>query len=283
MAQIPRTSPAVVISTYNRPRALNRVLLALSRQTVRPSQILIGDDGSGPETRGLICQWIDRGLPVEHVWHEDSGYRKTIIMNQAFSKVRSALTIFMDGDCIPGPKFVEDHLNLSEPGFILAGPRILASQGYTEQLEGNQQIDFFHQATARVLSQRMSGSINRLAPLIRLPDGAWRRAKPKKWELVRGCNFSVESKHVWAVDGFEESLYGWGPDDSDIAVRLLNLGLSIKSGRFACPVLHLWHKEESRHGLTKNREYLQNALSEGRVKAVRGLSSHDLKAPVETY
>jgi hypothetical protein len=255
--------------------------MALSRQSIGPAQILIGDDGSGPETRELISRWGANGLPVEHVWHDDLGYRKTVVMNQAFARVRAPLTIFMDGDCIPGPNFVEDHLSLSEPGFILAGPRILACPQYTKLIETNQAIDFFDQSIFKLLAHRFSGSINRLAPLMRLPDGPWRRAKPKKWELVRGCNFSVESKYIWAVDGFEESLYGWGPDDSDIAVRLLNHGLSIKSGRFACPVLHLWHKEESRNGLQKNREYLQTALSERRIRAVKGLSSHSLKKPIQ--
>ena len=272
---------AIVISTYNRPGALSRVLLALSQQTIAPSQILIGDDGSGPETRQLISGWRQKGLPIEHTWHEDSGYRKTIIMNQAFAKVRCPLTIFIDGDCIPSPSFVEDHLDLSEPGFILAGPRILASPAYTQLMEADQKADFFNQSLFRQIMCRISGEVNRLAPLVRLPDGAWRRSKPKKWELVRGCNFSVETKHVWAVDGFEENLYGWGPDDSDIAVRLINHGLSIKSGRFACPVLHLWHKEESRNGLEKNREYLQNAIAQRRINAVKGLSSHGLTAPPE--
>jgi glycosyltransferase involved in cell wall biosynthesis len=271
---------AVVVSTYNRPRALDLVLKGLADQEIAPNQIVIGDDGSGPQTQQIIDLWKERGLPIERCWHPDEGYRKTIIMNRAFSKVRQPLTIFLDGDCIPSRRFVSDHLTLSEPGFILAGPRILANSRYTQDLESGIAANWENLTAIDVLRLRMNGSINRIGPLVRLPDGPWRRAKPKKWQLVRGCNFSVATRDVWNCDGFEESLYGWGPDDSDIAVRLINGGLKVKTGRFACPVLHLWHKEESRQGLEKNRRYLQSAIDERRTRAVTGLSSHGLACPI---
>lgn len=272
---------AVVISTYNRPRALQLVLLGLSRQLVPPSQIVIGDDGSGEETRQIINHWRQSGLPIEHCWHSDEGYRKTIIMNHAVSRVKEPLTIFLDGDCIPSPMFVADHIRLHEPNVINAGPRILADWRLTGELEAAGNDIWFHRGSLSSLQDRVKGRINRLLPLISLPDGSWRNRNPRKWQLVRGCNFSVATEAVWQVDGFEESLYGWGPDDSDIAVRLINSGLRVKSARFACPVLHLWHKEESRQGLERNRSYLQSAIEERRTKAVTGLSAHGFSRPNE--
>jgi GT2 family glycosyltransferase len=261
---------SVVISTYNRPKALNLALAGLSQQRVKPQQILVGDDGSGPETKTVIQRWAEQGLPIEHIWHEDLGYRKTIIMNKALATVRSARCVFLDGDCVPLAGFLEDHVRYSEQGYILAGPRILASESLSAKIEGEEasSVDF---TVSTWLLHRIKGDVNRLAPLIRLPDGQWRKKHPRKWELVRGCNFSLETKHALEVGGFEESLYGWGPDDSDIAVRLINLGLRVKSLRFAAPVLHLWHKEEDRGHLQRNREYLADAISSRRIHAVRGL------------
>lgn len=269
---------AVVVSTYNRPRALDLVLMGLSNQTCLPKEIIIADDGSTKETAELINRWQDAGLPVKHVWHEDRGYRKTIIMNQAFSMVTARHTIFMDGDCIPLENFVAHHVKYFEERCVLAGPRILASKAFTERLEqGRERIH--SESFVYWIQKKLHGEINRLGPLITLPDGGWRRAKPKKWELVRGCNFSVGSRYVWDVDGFEESLYGWGPDDSDIAVRLINKGLSVKTLRFAAPVLHLWHREEDRGNLQKNRDYLLSAISDKRTQALVGLSSHHYLKP----
>jgi GT2 family glycosyltransferase len=261
---------SVVISTYNRPKALNLALAGLSRQRLQPQQILIGDDGSGPETEAVIRRWAQQGLPIEHLWHEDVGYRKTIIMNKALANVRTSRCVFLDGDCVPLAGFVEDHVRYAQADRILAGPRILASASFSAALEsiGPSSLNF---TPTTWLLHRLSGNVNRLTPLIRLPDGGWRNKNPRKWELVRGCNFSVESKHLLEVGGFEESLHGWGPDDSDIAVRLINLGLQVKSLRFAAPVLHLWHKEEDRGNLQRNREYLNDAIATGRIQAILGL------------
>jgi hypothetical protein len=98
----------------------------------------------------------------------------------------------------------------------------------------------------------------------------------KNWRLVRGCNFAVRLEDVLAVDGFEESLEGWGPDDSELTVRLLNNGLLVKNLRFAVPVLHLWHKEESRQNITRNRGYLQEAIETKKIHAAVGISSRRL-------
>lgn len=261
---------SVVVSTYNRPRALNLVLRGLSEQSLPPDEIVIGDDGSGEPTRSVIDLWRTRGLKITHCWHEDRGYRKTIIMNEAVSRARGDLLMFLDGDCVPLPSFVEDHISLHEAGWIHAGPRILADRWLTAQLESRSED--IRLSPRFFLVNRVQGHINRLAPLIRLPDGGWRRSYPNKWELVRGCNFSVSKQAVLAVDGFEGGLFGWGPDDSDIAVRLINAGLKVKSLRFAAPVLHLWHAEESRNNLEQNRQYLQEAMQSKRIRAKLGIS-----------
>jgi hypothetical protein len=84
----------------------------------------------------------------------------------------------------------------------------------------------------------------------------------------------VETTRLWAVDGFEECLEGWGYDDSELAVRLLNAGAEVKTLRFASPVLHLWHKEELRDRLSANGLHLNAAIIEKRTKAIKGLSCH---------
>jgi GT2 family glycosyltransferase len=268
---------AVVVSTYNRPKALNLVLEGLFHQKVQARQIVVGDDGSTQETNEVIESWRARGLPVEHCWHEDRGYRKSVIMNQAIRMVKQPLCIFTDGDCVPLEGFVRDHVRYAEAGFILAGPRMLANESLTQALESGSD-SCLGKSLMWWLKQGLCRNVNRLTPLIHLPDGAWRKSAPRKWEWVRGCNFSVETKHVWRVGGFEENLFGWGPDDSDIAVRMINAGVRVKSLRFAAPVLHLWHKEESRVTLEQNLAYLHAALVEKRTRATAGFPDEEIAA-----
>ena len=268
---------AVVVSTYNRPKALNLVLQGLFTQKIQARQIVVGDDGSTEEPRDVVESSKSRGLPVEHCWHEDRGYRKSIIMNQAMRMVNQPLSIFTDGDCVPLEGFVRDHVGYAEAGHILAGPRMLASAALTQKLESEAE-SCLRRSIFWWLGQRACGNINRLLPLVHLPDGAWRKSSPTKWEWVRGCNFSVETKQIWRVGGFEENLFGWGPDDSDIAVRMINAGVRVKSLRFAAPVLHLWHKEESRVTLEQNLAYLHAALAEKRTRASAGFSDEEISA-----
>jgi glycosyltransferase involved in cell wall biosynthesis len=265
---VSKPNVTVVISTYNRPNALRLVLEGLANQSCRPAAIHIADDGSDGRTLEVIEHYAQK-LPIRHFWHEDLGYRKTVIMNQALEAVETPLSIFLDGDCIPLPTFVEDHVAMHATNAIVAGPRILASAALTSRLEQNQSISALQSPWFWIRS-RLSNDINRLAPIIHLrPAAKWRDRTPLKWELVRGCNFSVETYLAKLVGGFEESLYGWGPDDSDIAVRLINAGARVKSGRFSAPVLHLWHREEDRGYLQKNREYLQIAIQDKRTRAIK--------------
>lgn len=262
---------AVVLSTYNRPKALDLVLQGLSLQSYAPQQIVIGDDGSGQETSRVIEKWLSRGLPIEHCWHEDKGFRKTIIMNEAIRRVSAGYVIFMDGDCIPFRDFVKDHVSYRESGWVLAGGRILASQHLTEELELRKR-DFFRISILGWWVLRLNKQINRWLPLIRLPDGIWRKQQATKWELVRGCNFSVDLKALKAVNGFDETLDGWGMEDSDLAVRLINSGLKVKTLRYAAPQLHLWHKEEDRSKAKRNTDFLNETISTKRIRALKGLS-----------
>ena len=263
---------AVLVSTYNRPKALNLVLGGLANQFLAPTQVIIADDGSSQTTKEVIDYWRSQGLPLEHCWHEDRGYRKTKIMNEALRKVHAELCIFLDGDCIPLPSFVSNHLEMAEPKSISAGPRILASKRFTQQLELRGDINRLVHWSFWI-ARRLKGDVNRINQLFYIPDGPWRRMQPRNWGLVRGCNFSAPLIDVLAVDGFEEKLEGWGPDDSDLAVRLINYGLRVKNLRFAAPVLHLWHEEESRLNLACNREYLRSAIEERRVQALAGISA----------
>jgi 23S rRNA A2030 N6-methylase RlmJ len=57
-------------------------------------------------------------------------------------------------------------------------------------------------------------------------------------------------------------------------VRLLRSGLRRKEGRFAVPVLHLWHPEQDRSQETNNRQRLQQVIESTTIRAVFGLDQY---------
>ena len=111
--------------------------------------------------------------------------------------------------------------------------------------------------------------------MIDLPDGAWRRAKPKRWRGARSCNLAAFTDDLVAVDGFDCAYRGWGLEDIDLAMRLMHAGVRRKDGRFATGVLHLWHQEHDRTRLPENRSMLSEVVATSRVVAARGLSRLD--------
>src|SRR5262249_11973859 len=126
---------SVVVTTYNAEPALDAVLRGLSRQTDRCFEIIIADDGSGPTTRDVVSAWSSRtDLPIRHVWQPDSGFRLAEVRNRAIQASRGDYCIFLDGDCIPRHDFVAAHRHLAEPGWLVAGNRILLSRDFTERV-----------------------------------------------------------------------------------------------------------------------------------------------------
>ena len=75
----------LLITTYNRPDALELCLMSVLRQTHLPDELLIADDGSTADTKELIDIYRTKfPIPLIHIWHEDKGFRRTVILNRAF-------------------------------------------------------------------------------------------------------------------------------------------------------------------------------------------------------
>ena len=86
---------SVVVSTYERPDALDAVLRGLSRQSDRNFEVVVADDGSGAATAAVIAQWKDRlGVPLAHARHEHAGFRAAEIRNRAIVASKGALLRF---------------------------------------------------------------------------------------------------------------------------------------------------------------------------------------------
>ncbi|MGE3147550.1 MAG: glycosyltransferase family 2 protein [Pseudorhodoplanes sp.] len=264
---------SVIVTTYERPSALNAILRGLDEQTDRDFEIVVADDGSGPETAAMVKRWRDAtDIPVAHVWQENRGFRAGAIRNRAIRQSRGAICIFLDGDCIPRPDFVARHRALAEPGFFVAGNRILLSPEMTDEIlsEGWPAGQWNILTWAR---RRMTGGINRLAPLIPLPLGPLRKLEARRWRGARSCNLAVRREDLLRVDGFDSAFTGWGLEDSDLIVRLIRSGVRRKDGRFATGVLHLWHHHSDRGRLPENQKKLDAVMAAERVRAVEGLST----------
>ena len=259
---------SVIVSTYNRPDALSLILKSFNYQTDRHFEVIVADDGSGKETRKVINRSIiDSNYPITHVWQEDIGFRLAMIRNRAAIKAKGDYLIFLDGDCIPRPSFIEYHRKLAQHGFLVAGNRILLSESFSS-IVLNKEEKIWNYSFTKWFKIYLNKGINRVHPLIIIPFFNLFRNLNNKWKRARGCNFALFKDDYFKVNGSDSDFTGWGYEDSDLAIRLIHAGLRIKSGRYATGVFHLYHKENDR---SKEKENLDK-LIHGILNTIRVIS-----------
>lgn len=237
---------SLIISTYNWPEALKLCLESVLRQTVLPSEVIISDDGSDERTAELIRRFAEKApFPILHIWHEDRGFRKTIILNKAILKSSYSYIIQIDGDVFVDPYFVEDHLNMAEEGCFIRGTRALLTPRTTKSLLLGGGFPFI---TKLLIGLTQPTNALRLPQLIAQVVVR----KELSGHRVKGCNMAFWKKDLIAVNGYDNTLQGWGHEDEELSWRLVNSGIRKKIVKFSAIAYHLFHKwlprdEEDRH------------------------------------
>ncbi len=264
---------SVIVTTYNRPPALALVLASLAAQRHREFEVRVADDGSGPETAALLTRLQPQlPYPLHHVWQGDHGFRAAAARNRATATACGDYLVFLDGDCLTRPDFLARHAALAEAGCFVVGNRLLLAADASARILA-QQLPAWRWRWPRWLRARLGGEVNRLLPLLRLPDTRWRQRR-QSWQGVRSCNLGLWRADFMRVNGFDERFQGWGHEDADLAVRLLKAGARRKDGHYGLAVLHLWHAEQPRTNETTNRARVQGTLTGDGSRSTRGLDQY---------
>lgn len=257
---------SVIVTTFNRPDSLEKVLDGLLNQTQLPRQIIVADDGSTQETSHLVNQMalLSQSCPILHVWHEDLGFRAAEIRNKAILKSSGDYIISLDGDCIPDRHFIQDHLRLARPGYFFQGKRVLVERALQDQFDFS-----YTRKTPGLITNALKGKISNAHHLLRLPFVP--SLTTQKMSGVRSCNMGFFKKDLFAVNGFNQEFQGWGREDSEIVARLYNYGVKRREHPFMAICFHLWHKENDRTNLEKNDQLLKAVIDSGNYRCSQGL------------
>jgi len=261
---------SVIVTTYNRPDSLKRVLHGLLNQTMIPHEIIVADDGSSEETLILVNQIAlsSPNCPVLHVWHEDLGFRAAEIRNRAILKSSGDYIIFLDGDCIPGKNFIHDHRFLAKKGFFFQGKRVLVER----QLEDS--FDFHKTGrTTGLFMEALRGRISNAHHLVRIPF--FPALTTTRMSGVRSCNMGFFRADIFAVNGFNQDFKGWGREDSELVARLYKYGLKRREHPFMAVCFHLWHKDNDRANLDKNDQLFREVIRSGICRCLNGIVNED--------
>ncbi len=236
----------LVTPTYNWPEALELLLLSTMNQSVLPNEVIIADDGSRDDTKQLIASFQKEfPVPLIHIWHQDIKNRKPSIMNQAIARANFDYIVEIDGDIIMNKHFIEDHLSFAKKGYYLFGSRVNIQEKLLPKLFAKKIIHF----------NFFSKDIKKRGRTIRIPFLMnFAKSVDQRSKKLRGCNMSFWKEDFIKVNGFNESLVGWGIDDSEMIQRLHNIGIKGKRLKFAGIAYHIYHKEQSKSHFAINDE-----------------------------
>ncbi len=236
-------SISIIISTYNSESALKKVLISYNNQTFKDFEIIIADDGSTEKTKKLIDDFKEKNnLKITHVWHQDKGFRKTIILNKAILASKSDYLLFTDGDCIARKDFVETHIKYREKGFFLSGGYFKLPKSISEKLTESDIINQncfdinwlinngLKSSFLKNLKLSKNKNITTLLNFLTPTNASW-----------NGHNASGWKKDILHVNGFNEEMQ-YGGEDRELGERLFNFCIKSKQIRYSAICVHIYHE-----------------------------------------
>jgi glycosyltransferase involved in cell wall biosynthesis len=269
---------SVIVTTYNMPEWLEKVLWGYGAQVDRGFELVVADDGSGPATRAMLERvGPGLGVPLRHVWHEDQGFRKCEILNRAILAARGEYLLFTDGDCIPRRDLVAVHRALARPGRFLSGGYVKLPLAVSRAITRDD-VGAGHATSHRWLRAHGAPAGRQL---LRLAIGSTLSTLLDRVTSTRptfnGHNASVWRADAVAVNGFEESM-AYGGLDREFGERLENAGVRGTQVRHRTAVVHLDHERGYRNeaALAENRAIRDDVAASRRTRALVGLDRHGL-------
>ncbi|AUI65361.1 MULTISPECIES: glycosyltransferase [Glaesserella] len=266
-----RLTTSLIITTYNRPDALEAVLTSVLHQKVLPDEVIVADDGSKDDTKAVIERFqTNFPVPLKHAWQEDDGFRLAESRNRAIALSECDYVIIIDGDMVLHPAFIADHKMAAKKGLFVQGGRVVLTKEKTAELLQNptayRVLKWYEKGLEKRLEKRLSA--------LHLPLISAFILKKEKQQLhgIRGCNMAFFKEDALAINGFNNAFVGWGREDSEFVVRFFNRGGKRANIKFSAIAYHLWHNEAERDALPENDKLLKNAMSQKLVWCENGVS-----------
>jgi glycosyltransferase involved in cell wall biosynthesis len=238
---------SLIVNVYNQAKQLDVLIESVLKQTELDIEVIVADDGSSDSTEEVVSKWKSR-LTVHHVWHEDRGFYRTIILNSAAKLATSDYLIFVDGDMILHHRFIEMHLKHAHPQRVMCGWRgCKIRQDIAEKII-RKEIDF-PTDTFSVLWRGLKGEVVKPFRTTVIENKLLRKIMCKERHHVGGCNFAMHKKNYELCNGMDETILQYGYEDHEIGRRLQNNGIEPVGIRNCANTYHLEHGKSDNPGI----------------------------------
>jgi len=247
--------------------------MALARQSVRPDEVIVADDGSESETaRELVS--LSREIPFRllHVRQPDEGFRAARSRNNAIHLASGNVVAMLDQDTLPHRDWLSMHLAHVAGGRACIG-HVLELSGQsasriTDNTVADGSFETVHPIEERARLDAMQRKYVMYACLRRV--GLASKAKPK----LRSCNVSLFIEDLERVNGFDEDYVGWGQEDDDLGRRLYGAGVRPLVVVNKALVSHMPHSERHPDRWKEGANIDRYQAMDFPLRCAHGLDSH---------
>ncbi len=257
-------SLSVLVSVYKKRDNLELILEAFNRQTDTDFEVIVCEDDQDTSISDCVVSWHNRAkFVIRHVSQPDEGFQKNRVLNQGIRASQGDFIVFIDGDCIPHPRFIESYRRHAAPGVALHGRRVMLSDSISRRL-----LEGACANPPSLLDVVLSGS-KKIECALYLP---WLQKKPRA-SAIWGCNWGILKTHLLELNGFDEDYVRAGiGEDTDIEWRLLKRGIKLRNVKHACLLYHLHHRQfYSEAEVAVNIGLMKAKMAQGDISCLNGL------------
>lgn len=226
----------LIITVYKDYEALDLVLQSVSQQKSLPSQVLIAHDTVDKSINEVLSKFKSK-LSIDYVNQEDTGFNKNRILNKCLLMARHDKIVFIDGDCVLHPRFIQAYQKNIIPGFFAAGRRI----DLDEKSANTLREDGFKVPSIVSMVKHKTKRIEEAFYLPFVPQSFLKTPK------LLGCNMGWWKADLMALNGFDMDyqLPGFG-EDTDLEWRAKLNKMKPFSMRWKAIQYHLHHERPQR-------------------------------------
>lgn len=182
---------SVVIPYYNDLDSLKKVITGLEKNNHEGKvEIIIADDGSD------IPPEVTSTLPITVVRQEDQGFRAAAARNLGAWAASHEVLVFLDGDTVPRPGYLSamSRWITADPRSVVVGTR----------LQDGVEPQWLREAWEYTDHLRLSDDTS--------------------WRFIISSVLGTSKQLFSHVDGFDETMIGYGGEDWEFGWRLWNTG-----------------------------------------------------------
>jgi GT2 family glycosyltransferase len=260
--------PAVslIVAVYKNIAVLELILKALDESSLRDFEVIVTEDNDGTSMQAFVeSQQSKHFFSIKHLSQPDDGFRKDRALNRAVATAQADLLVFIDGDCVPHPYFLEAHYQHRAPKVACYGRRVMLSESLSKEVLTTadlSKLNFWQ--VLRHGSQRLDSAM--YLPFI--------TPKMQDTTAIWGCNWSIHKADLQAVNGFDEDYTKPGiGEDTDVEWRLFKAGIRLKKIKFQAIQYH-FHHPENYASTQENEDLMQQKIIEGKAFCTLGLDQH---------